>query len=280
MLSDQTTERLRQRFGPDVQPWLDGVPALVERLAARWGLSVVARMSTGSTSCTFRCRRADGSFAYLKITPDREVFATELAALQAWADCPAVVSVLGSVVEDNALLIEALEPGTPLSDWRPAALLLAELRSVPAPAAGFRTVAERVDFMYDLALRRNPGLPEVLVTASHAAARRLADTGSVVRLVHGDLHPANVLSAGRRFVAIDPRPCLGDPDLDVVDWAFLDVATVDALHARIAALNVLDEHRAFEWSRAMAVLLLMSQVRRGAQDASTPMLSQLAESLA
>ncbi|MFI9386080.1 aminoglycoside phosphotransferase family protein [Kutzneria sp. NPDC052558] len=280
MLSDQTAERLRQRFGPDVQSWLDGVPALVGRLSARWGLSVVARMSTGSTSCTFRCRRADGSFAYLKVTPDHEVFATELAALQAWADCPAVVSVLDSEAADNALLIEALEPGTPLADWRPAAGLLAELRSVPAPTAGFLTVAQRVDFMYDLALRRNPGLPPALVTASHAAARRLADTGSVVRLVHGDLHPANVLASGSRFVAIDPRPCLGDPDLDVVDWAFLDVSTVAALHARVAALGVLDEHRAFEWCRALAVLLLMSQVRRDAQDGSTPMLRKLAESLA
>ena len=278
MLSDRTAERLRQRFGPDVQPWLDGVPALVERLAVRWGLAVVARMSTGNTSVTYRCRRSDGSLAYLKLTPDDEVFATEAAALAAWADCPAVVSVLDMGVEDNALLIEALEPGTPLTDWRPAVGLLAELRSVPAPT-GFPTVADRVDFMYDLAHRRNPGIPSELVTASRAAARRLADTGSVVRLVHGDLHSANVLAAGSRHVAIDPRPCLGDPDLDAVDWAFLDVTGADDLRRRIADLHVLDEDRSWQWCRALAVLLLMSQVRRGVQDASTPMLRQLTESL-
>jgi streptomycin 6-kinase len=280
LLSDRTAERLRQRFGPDVQSWLDGVPALVERLSVRWGLSVVARVSAGSNSCTFRCRRADGSGAYLKVTPDPDVFSAEAAALNAWADCPAVVSLLDSVVEDNALLIEALEPGIPLSDWRLAGSLLAELRSVPAPTSGFPTVAGRVDFMYDLARRRNPGLPSPLIDASHAAARRLADTGSVVRLVHGDLHPANVLAAGSRHVAIDPRPCLGDPDLDVVDWAFLDAVTADEVRSRLADLDVLDEDRSWQWCRAMAVLLLMSQVRRGAEDASTPMLRQLAESLA
>lgn len=279
MLSDRTAERLRQRFGPDVQSWLDGVPALVERLAVRWGLSVVARVSAGSNSCTFRCRRADGSGAYLKVTPDPDVFSAEAAALNAWADCPAVVSLLDSVVEDNALLIEALEPGAPLSDWRLAGSLLAELRSVPAPTSGFPTVAGRVDFMYDLARRRNPGLPSPLIDASHAAARRLADTGSVVRLVHGDLHPANVLAAGSRHVAIDPRPCLGDPDLDVVDWAFLDVTTDSRLRARIAALSVLDEDRGYEWSRALAVLLLMSHVRRGIDDPATALFRQLAESL-
>lgn len=277
MLSQSTVDRLRGRFGPEVQPWLDGVPALVARLSGRWGLEVVARM-TGGTSVTFRCRRSDGSGAYLKLTPDPEVFATEAAALRAWSSSPAVVSLLDVAEEDNALLIEALEPGTPLADWRPAADLLASLREVPPPT-GFPTVAERVDFMYGLARRRNPGVPGDLLDASHAAARRLADTGSVVRLVHGDLHPANVLLAARGYVAIDPRPCLGDPDLDVVDWAFLDVTTVDQVRSRIAGLRILDEDRAFEWSRALAVLLLMSHLRRGIDDAQTPLFRQLAETL-
>jgi streptomycin 6-kinase len=277
MLSVGTVERMRARFGPDAQSWLDRVPALVSRLTARWDLEVVAKM-TGGTSVTFRCRRSDGSGAYLKITPDAEVFATEAAALRAWAACPAVVSLLDAVDDDKALLIEALEPGTPLADWRPAGALLEQLRAMPAPT-GFPTVADRVDFMFALAARRNPGVPVPLLEASHAAARRLADTGTVVRLVHGDLHPGNVLSSARGPVAIDPRPCLGDPDLDVVDWAFLDVTTDAQLRARIAALDVLDEDRAYEWSRALAVLLLMSHVRRGIEDPATALFRQLAESL-
>ncbi|HEY0498511.1 MAG TPA: aminoglycoside phosphotransferase family protein [Kutzneria sp.] len=277
MLSAATADRMRARFGPDAQSWLDHVPALVSRLSSRWGLEIVAKM-TGGTSVTFRCRRSDGSFAYLKLTPDADVFATEAAALRAWRECPAVVSLLDAADEDNALLIEALEPGTPLTDWRPAGALLGQLRTVPAPT-GFPTVAERVDFMFTLAARRNPGVPAELLDASYAAARRLAETGSVVRLVHGDLHPGNVLLSARGPVAIDPRPCLGDPDLDVVDWAFLDVTTDSRLRARIAALSVLDEDRGYEWSRALAVLLLMSHVRRGIDDPATALFRQLAESL-
>ena len=278
MISAATADRMRARFGPDAQSWLDAVPALVSGLSARWGLEVVAKM-TGGTSVTFRCRRLDGSLAYLKLTPDAEVFATEAAALRAWASCPAVVSLLDSSAEDNALLIEALEPGTPVVSWRPAADLLGQLRDVPAPT-GFPTVADRVDFMFTLAARRNPGVPAALLDASHASARRLADTGTVVRLVHGDLHPGNVLTSARGPVAIDPRPCLGDPDLDVVDWAFLDVTTDTQLRARIAALNPLDEDRAYEWSRSLAVLLLMSHVRRGIEDPATALFRQLAETLA
>jgi streptomycin 6-kinase len=278
VLSPATVDRMRARFGPDAQSWLDRVPALVSRLSSRWGLEVVAKM-TGGTSVTFRCRRSEGSVAYLKLTPDAEVFATEAAALRAWDACPAVVSLLDAADEDNALLIEALEPGTPLADWRPAGALLGQLRDVPAPT-GFPTVADRVDFMFSLAARRNPGVPVELLDASHAAARHLADTGTVVRLVHGDLHPGNVLTSARGLVAIDPRPCLGDPDLDVVDWAFQDLTDAAELRARVAALNVLDEDRAYEWSRALAVLLLMSHVRRGIDDPGTALYQQLAESLA
>ena len=71
MLSAATADRMRARFGPDTQSWLDRVPALVSRLTARWDLDVVAKM-TGGTSVTFRCRRSDGSLAYLKLTPDRK----------------------------------------------------------------------------------------------------------------------------------------------------------------------------------------------------------------
>ena len=279
MLSSKTTGRLRNRFGPEVDGWLAELPALVDRLAAHWGLEVVAKM-VGGTSCTFRCRLADGRGAYLKLTPDAEICATEAAALRAWEDCPAVVSLLDVVAGDNALLIEALEPGTPLTDWRPAAGLLAQLRAVRPPTDGFPSLAERVDYMFGLARRRGPNVSEELIAAGHDRARRLA-AGGPVHLVHGDLHSANVLDGGpeRGYVAIDPRPCLGDPDVDVVDWAVADVVEADEIRSRIADLGVLDEDRAFEWSRALAVLLLMSHVRRGIEDAGTALLRQLAESL-
>ena len=34
-------------------------------------------------------------------------------------------------------------------------------------------------------------------------------------LVHGDFHHHNILAAGERHVAIDPKPMLGEPEFDI-----------------------------------------------------------------
>ena len=51
---------------------------------------------------------------------------------------------------------------------------------------------------------------------------RLAAEPTPTVLLHGDLTPVNVLDGGpeRGLVAIDPAPCLGDPDFDAVDLVF------------------------------------------------------------
>lgn len=55
-------------------------------------------------------------------------------------------------------------------------------------------------------------------------ARELAIDDREGALLHGDLHPGNVLDGGTRgLVAIDPRSCVGDPAFDVVDWVFWNV---------------------------------------------------------
>ena len=112
------------------------------------------------------------------------------------------------------------------------AALLRELR-IPSPARGqgsvLQPLAHRVNFLFELTDRRlaGAGLSEVFAPAvldrARAAALDLA-SGGTMGLVHGDLHPANVLSGpGQHMVAIGPRPALGDPDSDAVDWMMAGV---------------------------------------------------------
>ena len=77
----------------------------------------------------------------------------------------------------------------------------AAARAVPAAGSGLPGLRHRVDFVFELTrgrLRRHPaaadGVPPGLVEDSRIAACALADDGPV-RLVHGDLHPGNVLRA-------------------------------------------------------------------------------------
>ncbi|MFE1321428.1 aminoglycoside phosphotransferase family protein [Kitasatospora phosalacinea] len=148
-------------------------------------------------------------------------------------------------------------PGTPVRQlgWRlpEVAALLRDLRSAAVPSEGsvLGPLAHRVGLVFDLAERRGrTGLAE-----HRAAAVELA-SGGPVGLVHGDLHPSNVLSGpGGRLVAIDPRPSWGDPDFDAVDWVLTGPGTLERRVGDLAALVPgLSPDRLHAWCRALAPL--------------------------
>ncbi|MFD9066880.1 aminoglycoside phosphotransferase family protein [Kitasatospora purpeofusca] len=279
---EEVRTRLVTRFGPGAEEWCAELPRLVEGLAGRWGLAVRAA-GGGGTSRVFRCERlADGAAVWLKLTPDAEVARQEAVALAAWREVPSVVGLLAEDVGAGALLLADVPPGTTLREhgWRPAEVagMLAAMRSVPTPPrTALPSLAERLDFLFDLTERRAPG---VSTADARALTRELTGDGGPVGLVHGDLHPSNVLLGPAGAVAIDPRACLGDPDFDLVDWALDGVADPAALSARIAALTALvagaDADRVLAWCRASAVLVAAPRVAAGREDAGTVFLRELA----
>jgi streptomycin 6-kinase len=288
LLDDAARARLVDRFGPGVAvPWCDALPSLVASLTARWGLEVVSAL-VGNTGRTFLCRDRSGRSAVLKVTPDLGIAATEAAALRAWAGLPRVVRLLDADHDAGAILLEGIEPGTqlvagevPLGEL---AELLTQLRSVPG-ADGVPTLAERLVGFFDLAERRwlepvvKDHIPLEILHRSRAAATELGASGPVA-LVHGDLHPANVLRGPHGIVAIDPRPCVGDPAFDVVDWAFLPVARGQRLEDSIAALGAampeLDTGRVRGWCEALAVIVALSPLRREGPTPYTDLLLRMA----
>ncbi|UXY23910.1 aminoglycoside phosphotransferase family protein [Streptomyces cynarae] len=286
-------ERLVVRFGAEVLDWCDALPALVGELAARWSLEVVAT-GGGGTSRVFRCLRRDtGTSVWLKLTPQPAIAREEAEALRAWAETPSVVTLLTDDLAAGALLLENVEPGVPVRQlaWNlpGVAALLRELRG-SAPASGERSVlrplSHRVNFVFDLTDRRlaAAGVDGLLAPAvleqARAAALELA-TGGPVGLVHGDLHPANVLSGpGARMVAIDPRPAWGDPDFDAVDWVLAGVTSFAALEQRIEQLARMvpgqSPDRVLRWCRALAAVNAVPGMCAGRDDAETRFLMLLA----
>lgn len=169
---------------------------------------------------------------WLKVTPDPQVAAEEAEALAGWERTASVAGLLAADTGAGALLLDGVEPGTPVrgQEWEPAqvAALLRELREsgpdqAPGEGSALRPLAHRVGLLFGLALRRaGPDGPdaEIRLRRARAQALELAASAPGAGLVHGDLHAANVLRGpGGRLVAIDPRPAWGDPDFDAVDWA-------------------------------------------------------------
>ncbi|OXM69732.1 aminoglycoside phosphotransferase family protein [Amycolatopsis vastitatis] len=289
LIDDPARARLTDRFGAELAgPWCDALPDLVARLTARWGLEV-REARPGNTGRTLLCTGPGGDLRVLKLTPDPEVARLEFTGLSAWAGCSRVVQVLDADLDDHAILLEGLVPGTELDGdvpWAQIGELLDQLHSVEPPGE-FRRLADGLEFIFALSERRRRESP----AAGHLSAEVLAKgreramalaTSGPVTLIHGDLHPANVLDAGpeRGAVAIDPRPSLGDPSHDAIDFVFVPMREGGTIDDGIAALaphvRGFDAERVRAWCVAMAPLVALPALRRGERTPFTDAVLELA----
>jgi streptomycin 6-kinase len=282
---DATRGRLLVRFGARVEPWWARLPEAIAALAARWELAMGEAVGRGNTSLLVRCRRVDGRPAMLKLTPDAELAAAEASALRRWEPSGRVPQVWGDDAALGALLLEAIPNETSLADRRTAvalddvADLIGELHrsGAPVPADGVVPLAARVEFIFEHWIERHAQRGEVMTRTvpvdrlrrGHRLARELAADAATPVLLHGDLHPGNVLDGGavRGLVAIDPRPCVGDAAVDAVDWVFWAVDDPGAWEPRSRDLAValgLDHQRLWAWCAAFAAMLAASRAARGA----------------
>jgi streptomycin 6-kinase len=279
--------RLSRRFGPEVTEWCAGLPALAGELAGRWGLRLGQAWPAGGTSVVLPCESGDGELLVLKLTPDLKIAADEATALDAWMARRHVVTLHDADLDRGALLLERLLPGTRLADepdrWplEEVEPVLSDLWRQPSwlgAVPGLPELRERAEFVFELTRRRLESHPDVagrvtpgLVEGARSLASALSGEGPV-RLLHGDLHPGNVLRGGdgRELVAIDPRPCLGDPAFDAVDWVLAGGGGEEAVRQRIdwlaARADGLDPDRAWRWCQAMAVVLAVSILARRGDD--------------
>jgi streptomycin 6-kinase len=293
VLDDDTRDRLIARFGAGVDAWCTALPAMVERYCLRWHLELDQALA-GNTSRVFIGRQlSDGSRnVVLKLTPDRAIANEEAIALRAWSATPHVVDLLNADLEAGVLLLERIEPGTKASDEPelPSVSEFADLLAGLRKAAGYEqlpTLAQGLESMFSRIgdLLSNPRVsslvtPQVLATG-HRKARELASDGPV-GLLHGDLHLSNILRAGppRGLVAIDPRPSVGDPTFDALDWTLDRATSTDEVRDRIDQLAQLvpdlDRDRLWRWSHAIAPVLAVLHLRRHPPDDSTQLFLKLA----
>jgi streptomycin 6-kinase len=275
-----TRQRLTARFGGEVEAWLDELPGVLTALAERWRFELGSAIPRGSMSAVFHCRTADGRPAVLKASPDRARLAFEAAALDGLrtVHTPAVIA-LDEL--SGTLLMEAIEPGTPLvvSHVQPPAETVAELLSSlhgsGVPDRTYPTVGQRIDHLFDSSetvYERHPEVTALIPPELHDRGRRLATRlagdDSPIVLLHGDLTPSNVLDGGaeRGLVAIDPSPCLGDAAFDAVDlilWQAGDLATIGARTDRLAAASGLNAERLAGWCVAFAAMIALELASQG-----------------
>jgi streptomycin 6-kinase len=259
-------------------------------LGERWNIEWGSVIQRGSMSVVIRCT-ADGRPAVLKVGPERTRVAHEAAALASWKTAH-VPAVLALDEDAGALVLEAVEPGTPLAESsaypsiESVADLVRSLHDDGVQDPSYAAVAEHIEYLFEAGRKnyaRRPDLGGLVPTALYERGRQLAlrlaaDSPPTV-LLHGDLTAVNVLDGGseRGLVAIDPAPCLGDPAFDAVDLVFWRAKDADEIAARVAALAPAigaDAGRLLAWCIAFAGMVALELAEGGrAREAFEPLLA-------
>jgi streptomycin 6-kinase len=249
---------------PEGRDWLARLPQLMRECEDAWGLSSAGPPFANAFASLAYPVDADGMPAVLKLRfPDRES-EHEADALEAW-NGNAAVRLLARDDERRALLLERLEPGTPLTGHDGALEVLLRLLPrlrVPAPEPVHTLAdeaawwAETLERDWDEAGR--PWERRLLDTALRYLAE-LAPTQGEQVLLHQDLHPDNVLAADREpWLVIDPKPLRGE-----LEFAAAPIVRAPELgHDRRAVLHRfdrvcgelgLDRERARGWTVAQSL---------------------------
>jgi streptomycin 6-kinase len=232
------------------QPDLDPLERVAFEVAAEWGLELGPPFALSRYSFVAPA----GEDAVLKVTPtENDESDEEVDALALW-DGDGAVRLLRHDRGRRALLLERARPGNDIStlpdDEATAIAVEIGLRLWRPAGEPFRWLGDHVPRWLDAAERSNQEGRELI-----PLARELYGTLDVGRstLVHGDFHHHNILDAGERFLAIDPKPMLGEPEYDVPSFLWNPLPyrmRLDVTELRIAAFAAagLDEHRIRAWT--------------------------------
>lgn len=269
------TDGLRKTWEdhPEGRRWLADHETLKREAASRWGLRVGPLFPGSNVSFVWPATLGDGTRVVLKLNFPEPETEHEPDALRHWRGRGAV-----RLIDDDpglrALLMERCEPGhsldrLPEADAMAAAAEILRLLRIPPPTdSSFRRLdGLAIQWAHDIHTRwERLGQPFEQELLDHAIGRigELVATATEEVVLHQDLHAGNILRAeGDRWLAIDPKPLVGDPAFDTAsllrdrrDELLRDPDRERRVRRRVdqlAAALALDRERIVGWGIAHAL---------------------------
>jgi len=226
------------------RPDLSRLARIAHEVAAEWGVELAEPFTLARYSYVAPA----GEDAVLKVTPPEDDESDEEAeALELWGGDGAV-RMLRSDRSRRALMLERAQPGEDIAG------LPEDVATEIAVDVGrklWRPAAEPFRWIGDHVPRWLDADPHVLTPLARELYASL-DVGRVT-LVHGDFHHHNLLGSARGYLAIDPKPMLGEPEYDVPSFLWNPLPyrmRLDLTERRLATFAAagLDEARMRKWA--------------------------------
>jgi streptomycin 6-kinase len=269
-IPDEVVQMNLSANGVAGRAWLDSLPELVRELTGRWSLTLGPAFSGGAVGFVVPAERSGGERLVLKVSFVDEETRHEPDALRHW-DGDGAVRLVDAEPARGALLLERLEPGTPLGDHPDrseaigiACSLLRRLwRAVPEghPFSLVRDLASRLaDELPGRFVRQDRPFDERLLRRAVDLCRELAVSSEEAALVNRDFHLWNVLAAEREpWLVIDPKPLVGERAFDTGHLVRtllperLELGSVDAIVGRLAKELELEPAHVRRWAFVRSV---------------------------
>jgi len=227
---------------------------IAREAAAEWDVELGAPFALSRYS--YVARASNGTVLKVQL-PDDEESEHERHALAFW-DGDGAVRLLRHDPERKVMLLERAHPGTDLSetpDEEAIAIALDVARRLwrePPAGAPFRSAWENsarwiVEYAAEHPLRAR----------AEAALASLEPRSRI--LVHGDFHHHNLLRHGDRWVAIDAKAAVGEPEYDVPSFLWNPLGTTltrELVQSRLDTFERagLDRERMEAWTLVRAVI--------------------------
>ncbi len=208
-------------WGDEGADWLRDLPGLLDNYAARWRLAPLAPFAGLTYNYVTRVHRVDGSVAVLKAGVPGDEFRASIEFLRL-CNGDGAVELFEADAEQCVMLMELALPGEPLArledDDAATAIAADVMREFwrPAPESHpFPTVQRWLRAFSHVRETHDGGsgpIPEASLARAERLARDLLASAPYERLMHGDLHHDNIVSAQREpWLVIDPKGLVGDP---------------------------------------------------------------------
>ena len=198
--------------------WLSELPSIIQKLEKRWSLRIEKPFPGIEFNFVAPATRDGSEQVVVKIAPpfeQNEIFGE--AAYLKYRNGNGAVSLLEEDPESHAILIERAMPGRSLlehfKDREPECVgpaidvLHTILRPVPADPV---SVIMLDDWFDGLRRYSDTSFPDEYATKALNIYEKLSKQTDRVYYLHGDFHPANIVTAARSpFLAIDPKGLIG-----------------------------------------------------------------------
>jgi streptomycin 6-kinase len=224
---NKLTENVKNIFGDSGTAWIDALPAIIEKLAAHWGLSHIIPVDNMTFNYVAKALSSSNQAVVLKISCDEKSIREEEHALL-YFDNHAAIRCLDYNEEFNAMLLQQAVPGDTLKSLYPYQVefvmdcyvkTMQELHAKPLPAQHpYRHVRDWLKAIDALNPRHLPS--KLLSTAIDLRDELLATSGKAVFL-HGDLHHDNIINNGSEWLAIDPKGIVGEVEFEIAAFDFI-----------------------------------------------------------